>query len=84
MLRARDVVLQHLVAAGGVLAEGTNVRDGILDPRCQMGDIPFMEGRNDLTHHNDMLQILEGSHVFAFFAKLFGLQARTFDYKVSV
>ena len=40
-----------------------------------------MEGRNSISHHQDVLQVLEGPRPTLFFEKLLGGEVLTFDYK---
>ncbi|XP_048766849.1 uncharacterized protein LOC125673933 [Ostrea edulis] len=54
---------------------------GILDERCGRGCIPFMEGKNDVTHCPSVLKILEGRRPRQFFQRFLGTEARTFDFK---
>ena len=83
-LAARDVVLDHFAAQGGVLV-GADVaprREGVLEARCGVGCVPFMEGANAVTGHPAVLGgVLESATMRAFFDGLFGGESRTFDFK---
>ena len=83
-LAARDVVLDHFAAQGGVLV-GADVaprREGVLEARCGVGCVPFMEGANGVTGHPAVLGgVLESAALRAFFDGLFGGESRTFDFK---
>jgi len=82
VLRAQQRVLESLADKGDVLAEGTPVHDGILDARCGVGCIPFMEGQNQITHSSEVLEgVLESDELRGFFDRLFDRPARTFDFK---
>lgn len=82
VLEARLAVLQHILSEGeGKLDLKKNWEEGVLDLRCGGGCLPYMEGRNDITHSETVLKVLEGPRPFAFFKTLFGETARTFDYK---
>ncbi|GMH63425.1 hypothetical protein TL16_g03709 [Triparma laevis f. inornata] len=83
-LAARDVVLDHFAEQGGVLV-GKDVaprQEGVLEARCGVGCVPFMEGANAVTHHKAVLGgVLESTAMRQFFDGLFGSESRTFDFK---
>ena len=83
-LAARDVVLDHFAAQGGVLVD-TDVaprQEGVLEARCGVGCVPFMEGANAVTSHPKVLDgVLESAAMRTFFDGLFGVESRTFDFK---
>jgi hypothetical protein len=83
VLAARARVLSHLEAVGGVLAPGRPASDGVLvNERCQAGCVPFMEGRNDVTHSPELLAVLEGRELAGLAAGVLGAPAaETFDFK---
>ncbi|XP_045196299.1 uncharacterized protein LOC123551431 isoform X1 [Mercenaria mercenaria] len=82
VLEARRSVLQYILSEGdGKLDLKKNWEEGVLDLRCGGGCLPYMEGRNDITHSEAVSKILEGPRPFAFFKTLFGETVRTFDYK---
>ena len=51
--------------------------------RCGLGCVPFLEGKNQLTHHPKVQAVLESPKLKRFFERhLFGGQdALTFDFK---
>ena len=76
---ARAAVAAHLTARGGVLVNGSSTA---LEEGCGLGCIPFMEGRNGVTHHPDVAAVLEGAPLRAAVGALLETDAlRTFDYK---
>ena len=84
VLAAREVVLAHLRAQGGVLeARG----DGsVLLPACGLGCLPNMEGVNSVTHAPAVLAVLEGAPLRRAVAAALGAAdaagaLATFDYK---
>lgn len=80
VLEAREAVIRHVVSGGdGKIIEPAT--QGVLDSRCGIGCIPFMEGRNDITHSQEVSRVLEGPRPKAFFKELFGTDSITFDYK---
>lgn len=82
VLDARLAVLQHIMSEGeGKLDLKKNWEAGVLDLRCGGGCLPYMEGKNDITHSEAVARVIEGPRPFAFFSKLFGETAKTFDYK---
>ena len=78
---ARDAVLQHFTALGGVLDPAQLPGSGVLLPRCGLGCIPFMEGRNDLTHAPAVLRVIEGSELHTIMDHLLDGEAESFDFK---
>ncbi|CAH1798252.1 unnamed protein product [Owenia fusiformis] len=82
VLDARLAVLDYIRNLGeGKLKEGTAWEQGVLDERCGFGCVPYMEGRNDVTHSEAVSKVIEGHRPFEFFKKLFGEDAKTFDFK---
>ena len=59
--------------------------DAVLLQRCGFGCVPFMEGKNDLTHSPPLLGVVENDALLELFRGLFDLKdtadVRTFDYK---
>ena len=66
---ARERVLAHLEAKGDVLEiDAARPRsDGVLRERCGHGCIPFLEGRNDVTHSSELLTVFEGEAIKGIF-----------------
>ena len=81
VLRARASVLDFYGEKGGILDPARPLDEGVLLERCGMGCVPFTEGRNDLTHSDDVLRVLEAPELRALFKDLFEEEARTFDLK---
>lgn len=77
VLRARKVVLQAL-AAEGLLDPGAPVEEARTGARAAG---VFWGGRKPLTHHPDVLAVLESPVLARFFADLLGGEVRTYDYK---
>ena len=61
-----------------VLTPGEPVLEGVMPPG---GKNVGMMGRRQITHHPDVLAVIENPRVYETFEKLFGESARTFDYK---
>jgi ectoine hydroxylase-related dioxygenase (phytanoyl-CoA dioxygenase family) len=76
---ARAAVAAHLAATGGVFTPGSTTA---LAEGCGLGCLPFLEGRNDVTHHPAVAGVLEGAPLRAAVGALLGTaELRTFDYK---
>lgn len=80
VLKARQVVIDHLARRGNVLVPET-VNDGVLYERCMAGCVPFMEGKNELTHHPDVLNVIAGDSLNRLMAAVLDSPATTFDFK---
>ena len=81
---ARERVLAHLEAKGDVLEiDAARPRsDGVLRERCGHGCIPFLEGRNDVTHSSELLTVFEGEAIKGIFRGLLDVpDVRSFDFK---
>jgi hypothetical protein len=81
---ARERVLRHLEEKGDVLEiDAARPRsDGVLRERCGHGCIPFMEGRNDVTHSAELLNVFEGDAINRIFRGLLQCDdVRSFDFK---
>eukprot|EP00040_Diaphanoeca_grandis_P026257 m.146879 g.146879 ORF g.146879 m.146879 type:complete len:364 (-) comp30505_c0_seq1:372-1463(-) len=81
VLDARLAVLKHIGQLGEKLDPAHNWEEGVLLQRCGQGCVPFMEGRNDISHSAAVSKVLEGERPKGFFSKLFGGECATFDYK---
>lgn len=77
VLNARRVVCKNL-KEGGQLKEGTDVMDAICAEGANGG---FHGGRKGVTHHPEMLKLLENERIMGFFSFLFEEAAMTYDYK---
>jgi len=75
---ARRRVLADLEARGGVLERSG---DAALVPECGLACVPFLEGKNDVTHDPSVLSVLEAPALERFFERLFEGSVRTLDYK---
>lgn len=81
VLDAGRFVLEHLHSMGTVFDPSQPWESGVLDANCGAHCLPFMEGRNAITHSDPVLRILEGKEIRAFFEWLFGEPSLTFDFK---
>eukprot|EP00117_Sycon_ciliatum_P049377 scpid68644/ scgid4501/ len=83
VLNARLAVLEHIDKVNGDALDLTEheLREGVLDSRCGAGCVPFMEGRNSITHSDAVSNVLESERAKKFFSTLFGESVRTFDFK---
>jgi hypothetical protein len=68
---ARLKVLEHLDGQGGVLDPAADSREGVLVEGCGQGCIPFLEGRNAVTHCPEVLTVFEGDDIRSIFSGLF-------------
>jgi hypothetical protein len=82
-LKARTHVLKTFTAKGGILDPAFAMEDGVLHEECGQKCLPYMEGRNDVTHNKVMLEgVLESTHLKTLFAGLLNVKkVRTFDWK---
>lgn len=79
---ARTAVLNHIKESGEDKLDPKYPTDeGILSTRCGYGCLPFMEGKNCITHNPKVLNVLEGSHTRRFFQQLLSGPVCTFDFK---
>lgn len=82
VLAARERVLRSFSELEGVLDSQHAISEGVLEARCGVGCVPFLEGQNELTHSEEVLKgVLESASMFEFFGHLYGEPARTFDFK---
>jgi hypothetical protein len=82
VMNARKYVLGDFEKKGDILDPSRPTEDGILRKECGMTCIPFMEGKNDITHSSQVLTgVLESSEMKEFFTNLFDEEIRTFDFK---
>ncbi len=77
VMRCRLAVLEYLDKHEG-LVPGTPVLDGVMPPGTR--ERTLVRPR-DITHHSDVLAVLESPRLFDFYEMLFGAPSRTFDYK---
>lgn len=80
VLQARLSVLEYVnkEAEFKLVAPPT---EGVLDERCGRGCIPFMEGKNEITHSPEVLRVLEGHRPRMFFERFLDSEVKTFDFK---
>ena len=69
---ARLKVIDHLDRHGGVLDPSADSREGVLREGCGQGCVPFLEGRNEVTHCPEVIRVFEGEAMRSIFAGLFG------------
>ena len=78
VLRAKSFLLDDLNSRG-ILEEREG---GILKANCGIHCVPFMEGVNDLTHSNELLDIFEGDELVNAFKNILNVpDVKTFDFK---
>ncbi len=75
VLKARRAVVHFL---GDAVAASADLMDAVIQPDCKP---PRLLGNRDITHHDDVLAVLEGRRVFELFETLFGEPSRSLDYK---
>jgi hypothetical protein len=76
--------IQHLHDTGFVQQPvfSSAYQDGILTDGCAVGCIPFMEGKNSITNHPSVLDVIENSYLYHIFTCIFnGIPPLTFDFK---
>ncbi|XP_052242783.1 uncharacterized protein LOC127852830 isoform X2 [Dreissena polymorpha] len=82
VLDARLYVLDRIRKSGDRKFDSSRPwQEGVLDARCGDGCVPNWQGKNDVTHSEPIIKVLEGPRPFKFFEDLFGEKPRTFDYK---
>ncbi|KAL5011123.1 hypothetical protein ScPMuIL_013428 [Solemya velum] len=80
VIGAKLAVLQHIRKCG-VSLQADGWRDGVMRKTCGIDNVPFMEGRNDITHSEELKRVFEGERPYKFFREFLGCNARTFDFK---
>ena len=83
VLGAKKFVLEDMEKRGNILdTHNHDINEGVLLSRCGLGCVPYLEGRNNITHHPLVQNVLENSKLREFFEKyFFGQPALTFDFK---
>ena len=83
VLGAKKFVLGDMEKRGNILdTHNHDINEGVLLSRCGLGCVPYLEGRNNITHHPLVRNVLESSKLREFFEKyFFGQPALTFDFK---
>ena len=65
-----------------ILDPSQPLQAGVLMQNCGFGCVPFMEGRNAVTHSPELLKVFEGEALRGIFQGIFGTEAvRSFDFK---
>lgn len=77
VLEARAAILHFMDEHEG-LEPGSRPLDGVMG---EYGKSVGMMGKRDITHDPSVRQILESPRLFAFYSRLFGEKAMTYDYK---
>lgn len=77
ILKARQTVLEYMEAQDG-LEPGSRPLDGVMG---QYGKSVRMEGRRGITHHADVLAVLECPKLRNLYERIFGEAVVTFNYK---
>jgi hypothetical protein len=78
VLKARRAILEFMQQRANSVAPGTDLMEAAINPAHK----PVrLLGNPEITHHPDVLAVIEGAPVFEFFAAYFGERAITFDYK---
>ena len=78
VLNARRAVFEYMAANSEAIMPGTDPIDAVINPGKQP---PRIMGNREVTHHPDVLKVLEGEPAFNFFSNYFGERSLTFDYK---
>ncbi len=78
VLKARRAIFEYINENSKAIKPGTDPIDGVINPG---ENPPRLMGNKDVTHHPDVLAVLEGKRVYDFFANYFGEPVLTFDYK---
>ena len=82
VLKARQFLLEDFAKVGGILDPERNLEEGVLLPRCGLGCVPYLEGRNETTNHPLVKEVLENVKLKEFFENyIFGEEVLTFDFK---
>lgn len=82
-----DLVLAHIhqLHETGVLQQpvfSSVYEEGILTSGCAVGCVPFMEGKNSITYHPAILDVIENPRLYDLFTAIFhGISPITFDLK---
>ena len=82
VLAAKELVLHDFASRGDVLMPDKPIKEAVLKEGCAAGCVPFLEGRNGVTHSDAMLKVLEGERIRVAVASVLGTKdVKTFDYK---
>lgn len=80
VLKGRQIVIEEFKTKGNILVEG-HEQEGILRERCMAGCIPFMEGKNHLTHSPAISDVLQGPRITKLMSIILDTDVVTFDFK---
>ena len=79
VIKARNTILRHANENGELpFKADTELMDAVYNPD---GRPARTMGEKAVTHHPDVLEVLEGTELFNFFRGFFDQPSRTFDYK---
>jgi hypothetical protein len=79
VIKARQTILRHADENGELpFKADTELMDAVYNPD---GRPARTMGEKAVTHHPDVLEVLEGTELFNFFRGFFDQPSRTFDYK---
>lgn len=79
IIKARETILRYASENGDLpFKPGNELVDAVYNPD---GQPARTMGEKAITHHPDVLEVLEGTELFNFFRGFFGQTSRTFDYK---
>jgi len=80
VLKGRTLIINDFINKGNILVEGQE-NEGILKERCMAGCVPFMEGKNYLTHSPEISEVLEGPIIKNLMSTVLNTSVVTFDFK---
>ena len=79
VLKARDTILKNVESKYNILSD---VDNGILKSYIKQKDLPFTEGKNEFTHNQNVLNVLENDGIKNIMKILLKCDnVKTFDYK---
>ena len=78
IIKARETILRYASENGDLpFKPGNELVDAVYNPD---GQPARTMGEKAITHHPDVLEVLEGTELYNFFRGFFGQNSRTFDY----
>ena len=79
VFKARDTILATVQSKYDIFSDADN---GILESHIQLNHLPFLEGKNTITHHPDILNVLQNDRIQNIMQRLLDCDSvKTFDYK---
>jgi hypothetical protein len=81
VLAARSMMLEKFASMGGILDPAEPPQKGTLLARCGLGCVPFLEGKNDVTHDPLVQSVIAGEALENIMEKLLGEPVLSFEYK---